>query len=148
MLDEIIAKNKVLRDLKKQTHECENLYIYYSINNIANREGKRFMSSSNNKFNKIVEVHGIAKGIHPNPNITIANLPNRVLRNGIYKVVRYGLKHDIATKPKESDVFAFAEDIFDQINRKGLWKENLNSVQRIKNALIGFSFNVLDIDDK
>ena len=104
------------------------------------------MSSSNNKFNKIVQVHGIAKGIHPNPNITIANLPNRVLRNGRYKVVRYGLKHGIATKPKENDVFA--EDIFDQINRKGLWKENLNSVQRIKNALIGFSFNVLDIDDK
>ena len=63
-------------------------------------------------------------------------------------MVRYGLKNSIATKPKENDVFAFAEDIFDQINRKGLWEENLNSVQRIKNTLIGFSFNVLDIDDK
>ena len=63
-------------------------------------------------------------------------------------MVRYGLKNGIATKPKENDVFAFAEDIFDQINRKGLWEENLNSVQRIKNTLIGFSFNVLDIDDK
>ena len=63
-------------------------------------------------------------------------------------MVRYGLKNGIATKPKENDVFAFAEDIFDQIYRKGLWKENLNSVQRIKNTLIGFSFNVLDIDDK
>ena len=63
-------------------------------------------------------------------------------------MVRYGFKHGIATKPKENDVFAFAEDIFDQINRKGLWEENLNSVQRIKNTLIGFSFNVLDIDDK
>ena len=63
-------------------------------------------------------------------------------------MVRYGLKNGIATKPRENDVFAFAEDIFDQINRKGLWEENLNSVQRIKNTLIGFSFNVLDIDDK
>ena len=63
-------------------------------------------------------------------------------------MVRYGLKNGIATKPKENDVFAFAEDIFDQIIRKGLWEENLNSVQRIKNTLIGFSFNVLDIDDK
>ena len=37
-------------------------------------------------------------------------------------MLRYGLKHDVATKPKENYVFAVAEDIFDQINRKGLCK--------------------------
>ena len=49
---------------------------------------------------------------------------------------RYGLKHGVATKPKENYVFAFAEDIFDQINRKGLCKDNLNSVQRLRKQLL------------
>ena len=80
LLDEITAKNKALRDLKKETFDCEKALlnnttwlkrkcIYYSINNIVNREGKRLTLSLNNKFNKIVEADQIAKGIHPNPNI-------------------------------------------------------------------------------
>ena len=63
-------------------------------------------------------------------------------------MLRYGLNHDVATKPKENDVFAFAEDIFDQIIWKGLCKDNLNSVQRLKNTLRAFSFNVRGTDDK
>ena len=63
-------------------------------------------------------------------------------------MLRYGLKHGIAAKPKENNVFKFAENIFDQINQKGLCKDNLNSVQRLKNTLRSFSFNVLDSDDK
>ena len=47
-------------------------------------------------------------------------------------MLNYGLKHGVAIKPKENDVFAFTGDIFDQINRKGLCKDNLNSVQRLK----------------
>ena len=80
--------------------------------------------------------------------MTTTNLSNRDLSNDQYEVLRYGLKHVIAAKPKENDVFAFAEDIFDQINRKGLCKDNLNSVQRRKNTFRAFSFNVRDTDDK
>ena len=113
-----------------------------------NREGKRLTLSLNNKFDKIVEADRIAKGIHPNPKITIANLSNRVLSNDEDEVLRYGLKDGVATKPKENDIFAFAEDIFDQINRKGLCKDNLNSVQHLKITLGAFSFNIRDINDK
>ena len=60
----------------------------------------------------------------------------------------YGLKHDVATKPKKNDMLAFGGDIFDQINWRGFCKDSLNSVQRLKNNLRAFSFNVLDIDDK
>ena len=38
--------------------------------------------------------------------------------------------------------------IFEQINWKGLCKDNLNSVLRLKNILRAFSFNVLDINGK
>ena len=58
------------------------------------------------------------------------------------------MKHGVAIKPKENDVFAFAEDMFNQINCKGLCKDNSNSVQRFKNTLKSFSFNVLDVADR
>ena len=77
--------------------------------------------SPSNKFNKIVEADRIAKGIHPNPT-EYDNIYLTVLSNDEYEMLRYGLKHDVATKPKENYVFAVAEDIFDQINRKGLCK--------------------------
>ena len=48
------------------------------------------------------------------------------MSNDEYEVLRYSLKHGVATKPKENDVFVFAEDIFGQINCKGLYKDNLN----------------------
>ena len=51
-------------------------------------------------------------------------------------------------KPKENDLFALAEGIYDQINRKGLCKETQTSVQRLKNSLQAFTFNILDIDDQ
>ena len=51
-------------------------------------------------------------------------------------MLSYGLKHRVATKPKENG------DIFDQINRKELCKDNLNSA-RLKNTLRAFSFNFL-----
>ena len=53
-------------------------------------------------------------------------------------MLRYGLNHDVATKPKENDVFAFADDIFGQIIWKGLCKDNLNLVQGLKNTLEHF----------
>ena len=53
-------------------------------------------------------------------------------------MLRYGLHHDVATKPKENNVFAFADDNFGQIIWKGLCKDNLNLVQGLKNTLEHF----------
>ena len=39
------------------------------------------------------------------------------------------LKHCIAIKPKDNEIFAIAEDIYDQIKRKGLCKEYQISMQ-------------------
>ena len=51
-------------------------------------------------------------------------------------------------KPKDNEIFAVAKDTYDQIDKKGLCKENEISIQRLKNSLRPFTFNILDIDDK
>ena len=44
------------------------------------------------------------------------------------------------------DRFAIADDIHDQINKKGICKENQISIQRLKKNLRAFTFNILNID--
>ena len=57
-------------------------------------------------------------------------------------------KYNKNAKPKDNEIFAIAEDIYDQTDRKGLCKENQTSTKRLKNSLRAFTFNILDIDDK
>ena len=80
--------------------------------------------------------------------LCLLNLSSRVLTNDEYETLQYGLKHGVASKPKDNEIFAMAEDIYDQINRKSLCKENQISIQHLKNSLRAFTFNILDIDDK
>ena len=98
------------------------------------------------RLDKILTDERTQNRIYTNPDVTITSLSSRTLTNEEHEVLKYGLKHGIATKPKENDIFALAEDIYDQINRKELSKENQTSVQRLKNSLGAFTFNILDID--
>ena len=51
-----------------------------------------------------------------------------------YETLQHGLKHGTAIKPKDNEILALAEDIYDQINRKGLCRENHISIQHFKNS--------------
>ena len=105
-------------------------------------------TSLEKKFSKILKDAKVYDGIYPDPNVTITNLSSRVLTNDEYETLQYGLKSSIAIKPKDNEIFAIAEDIYDQINRKNICKENQISVQRLKNSLRALTFNILDIYDK
>ena len=69
------------------------------------------------------------------PNFTITNLSSTVLTNHEYETLQYGLKHCTVIKPKDNEIFPIAEDIYDQIDRKSLCKENHISIQGLKNSL-------------
>ena len=70
------------------------------------------------------------------------------MSNDEYQVLRYGLKHGLVTHQKETDVFANAESIWDQINRKNVCKESNNYIERTKNSLRAMSFSLIDLENK
>ena len=43
---------------------------------------------------------------------------------------------------------AVLEDIYDQLERKQIWKEGFFTTERVKNALRSFTYNCLDLDLK
>ena len=87
-------------------------------------------------------------GTRPNPNKIIINLTNTQLTNGQYSSLQYGLKYDITTKPKDSNLIALAESIWEQIESHGWVKNGFNTPERAKRSLCAFVFNVLDFNNQ
>ena len=59
-----------------------------------------------------------------------------------------GLKHGLATRPKESDLIVIVESIWDKLERLDAIKDNYMSKERAKMALRSFAYNYLDLDVK
>ena len=134
--------------LHESTTWLKRLCITYTLSNGANKEARKLKISLEKKFSKILKNAKAFDGTYPNPNVIITNLSSRILTNDEYETLQYGLKHGIAIKPKDTEIFAIVENIYDKIDRKGFCKENQISIQRLKNSLRAFTFNILDIDDK
>ena len=64
------------------------------------------------------------------------------------EVLMLGLKHGLATRPKESDMIVIVESIWDQLERLDAIKDNYMSKERVKMALRSFAYNYLDLDVK
>ena len=75
-----------------------------------------------------------------NPNTIITNLSSHVLTEGEYDTFQYGLKHGLATRSNESDMLAYAENIWEQIDKVNIFNINFYSKSKIKNALRELTF--------
>ena len=90
----------------------------------------------------------IQEGVHNNPNDLITNLTNVILSNNKIEILKYGLKHDLAIRPKESEMIVIMEDIYEQIQQHNAITDSYISQERLKTTLKAFTFNYLNVDDK
>ena len=75
-------------------------------------------------------------------------MSSHILTDAEFKALKYGLKHNIATFPKQSDVMAYTEDVWEQLLKSKVIRDNPFAKLKIKNSLRAFTFNLLEIDDK
>ena len=68
------------------------------------------------------------------------------LSNEELSILKFGLKHGLATRPNESNIFSYA-DTWEQIKEANICHNEMYSKAKIKNALGGFAFNLINIDD-
>ena len=85
---------------------------------------------------------------NPNPNKTITNLTNITLTQDEISVLKLGLKHGVLLRPKEPEMIAIAENVWKQIEKHNILKDNHISKVRAQTALQSFSYNCLDLDIK
>lgn len=83
-----------------------------------------------------------------NPNKIITNLTNIVLTQDEISVLELGLKHGILLRPKEPEMIAIVENIWEQIDKHNIIKNDNISKARAQTALKSFTYNCLDLDVK
>ena len=77
----------------------------------------------------------------------VTNLSSHVLSNVEYSISKFGLKYGLATRPNESNILAYAEDIWEQFDKSNICLNELYSKSKIKNALRGLAFNLINFED-
>ena len=142
---ELIGKLDIL---KNSTTWMKMHIIKYSIHQSSSMKLQKAREIHDKKFDRLLFDKRIREGICSNPNTLITNLTSFDLTDEEVEILKYGLKHGIAIRPKEPEMFAIAEDIWNQISTKNAYKDNFSSPQRIMTLLRGFTFNYLSIDDK
>ena len=65
------------------------------------------------KFKSLLREHPILSGINDNPNDTITNLTGETLTKEQESILGFGLKPNLATRPKETEIIATAESIWE-----------------------------------
>ena len=87
------------------------------------------------KADAIIVTKTIRDCIKKKLNSIITNLTDMELTENEVSVIKYGLKHGLLTRPKENEMVVIVEDIWDQILRNDVLKEDHISKHRRQTTL-------------
>ena len=78
----------------------------------------------------------------------MCNIIKDTLTHEEESILRFGLKHNLATRPNESQIIATAESIWEQLQRQNALPHSFIKQQKIKNSIQALACNFLNFDDK
>jgi hypothetical protein len=145
--------------MKTQLHEQENLItastswlknirLKYHAKCPSDKKLLEVAKRHERKFTSLLHEHKILTGLTNNPNDIITNLTGDTITKEEESILRFGLKHGLATRPKESDIIATTESIWEQLDREKLLLDGYIKQQRVKHSIKALACNFLDFDDK
>ena len=156
----IQIQHNSLKSLKATLHEHEtsissrttwlqNITLKYNakrpidkkLSTISQRHERKFLSG-------LQREHNISTGIKNNPNEIITNLSGDNLTHEEETILRFGLKHGLATRPNESQIIATPESIWHQLKRENLIPDSFIKQQKIKTSIKALACNFQDFDDR
>ena len=155
LLDEINKKQKFIKVIKKDFKTTmENLLVSttffkevvlkISINSFVIKEEKLVLKRHQKNLDKEKKE---LNDIYDNPNTVVANLLSHVLSNEDYRILKFGLKCGLSTCPNESNILAYAKDIWEQTDKSNICHNELYSKSKIKNALHRLAFTLNNSED-
>ena len=160
MLNEALDKrHKELKTLRTKHDEIKTTLlnkatfikgklIVYSVDRFQSNVCKRTTQRHEKKLDALIVNKHIMDGIKPNPNQLVTNLANFELSADEVSVLRLGLKHCLLVRPKESEMIAIVEDVWNQIIQRNALKDKHFAKHRVQTALKSFTYSYLDLDSK
>ena len=137
--------SSILKNLKDSTTWMKGTLVIYSIKQQQNKLYKKTKERHQKKLYNLVINKRINDGIRKNPNQTITNLSDIELNDDEIAVLKFGLKHGLLIRPKENEMIAVMEDIYDQTVRQDLLKKGSVSKHCVQTALKSFTYSYLDL---
>ena len=101
---------------------------------------KKIIKHHQKKLDSLIKEKNKENNIHENLNPVITNLSGHDQSNEELSILKSGLKHGLATRPNESNILSYAEDIWEQIEKANICRNEMYSKVKIRNALRGFVF--------
>ena len=160
MLNEALDKrHKELKTLRTKHDEIKTTLlnkatfikgklIVYSIGRLQLNICKRATQCHEKKLDVLIINKHIMDGIKPNPNKIVTNLANFELSADEVSVLRLDLKHGLLVRPKESEMIAVVEDVWNQIIQRNALIDKHFAKHHIQTALKSFIYSYLDLDSK
>lgn len=116
---------------------------------LSGKRIKKITARHSQKLQRLLDMKAMSEKQETNPNEVIGNLSEKELTVEQTKILKLGLRHGLATRPKKFEMMAVSKNIFDQLERKQIWKEGFHTKkERVNNALKSFTYNCLDLDLK
>ena len=79
------------------------------------KEEKLVLKRHQKKLDNHLQEKNKLDDIYDNSNTAVTNLSSHVLSNEEYSNLKFGIKYGIVTRPSESNIFAYAEDIGEKV---------------------------------
>ena len=107
--------------------------LRFSINQSVEKEELKIVDRHKHKLDNFLQEKNLEDGLTENPNNIITNLSSRTLTEEEFEALRYGLKFGLTTRPCESNILAYTEDIWEQISKSEVPNVRRYNEARIKN---------------
>ena len=111
------------------------------------KDEKKIIKCPRKKLDSVIKEKNKENKIHENLNPVVTNLSSHDLSNEELSILKFRLKHGLATRPNKSNILSYTEDIWEQIEKANICRNEMCSKAKIKNSLRGFAFNLINIDD-
>ena len=139
-------------DLQNQLRQSTTWLKYhstlFSINRLQSKKTHSTELRHQKKHDNLIIEKRLCDYIQRNPNKIITNLTNITLTQGEISVLELGLKHGILLRTKEPEMIAIVENVWEQIQKHNILKDDHISKVRAETALRLFTCNYLDLDIK
>ena len=122
--------------------------ILFSINRLQSKKTHLIELRHQEKHDNLIIEKRLCDCTQRNPNEIIKNLTNIALTQDNISVLELALKHGVLLRPKNSDMIAIAENVWEQIENHNILKDNHISKVRAQTALKSFTYNCFDLDIK
>ena len=121
--------------LRQSTTWLKYHSILFSINRLQSKKTHLIELRHQKKHDNLIIEKRLCDCTQRNPNKIITNLTNITLTQDEISVLELGLKHGVLLRPKEPEMIAIAKNVWEQIQKHNILKDNHISKVRAQTAL-------------